>query len=131
LAWAEGYREAPYQLHAASCAVVFWPGDKPEAYRLALRQMEAACRLELKNGGFLTILGMAQYRATKYAEAMETLTEADRINSDVFLGQGSIPSDLAFLAMTQHQLGHKERAVATLARLREAMKEPGWAHYDA
>jgi hypothetical protein len=34
---------------------------------------------------------------------------------------------LSFLTMAQHQLGHKEQARATLARLREAMKQPRWA----
>ncbi len=29
--------------------------------------------------------------------------------------------------MTHHQLGHKDQAAATLARLREVMKKPEWA----
>jgi predicted NACHT family NTPase len=41
----------------------------------------------------------------------------------------SDPADLAFLAMAQHQLGHKEQARTTLARLRETMKQPRWAKY--
>jgi hypothetical protein len=36
----------------------------------------------------------------------------------------TIPANLAFLAMTQHHLGQKEQAQATLARLREAMQRP-------
>jgi WD40 repeat protein/serine/threonine protein kinase len=36
----------------------------------------------------------------------------------------SDPGDLAFLAMAQHQLGQKEQARATLARLRQAPKRP-------
>jgi tetratricopeptide (TPR) repeat protein len=39
----------------------------------------------------------------------------------------SLPADLAFLAMAQHQLGHQEQARTTLARLREALKQPQWA----
>jgi tetratricopeptide (TPR) repeat protein len=39
----------------------------------------------------------------------------------------SSPQDLAFLGMAQHQLGHREQARTTLARLREALKKPQWA----
>jgi hypothetical protein len=39
----------------------------------------------------------------------------------------SHPSDVAFLAMTQHRLGQKDEARTTLARLREIMKAPTWA----
>jgi len=41
--------------------------------------------------------------------------------------QRSIPADLAFLAMTQQQLGHAKEAQAELQRLRERMKDPRWA----
>jgi hypothetical protein len=36
--------------------------------------------------------------------------------------------DLAFLAMTQHQVGQTKQAQATLARLREVMRQPQWAN---
>jgi hypothetical protein len=39
----------------------------------------------------------------------------------------SLPGDVAFLAMVEHQLGHPDRATALLARLREIMKQPQWA----
>ena len=38
--------------------------------------------------------------------------------------KGSLPADLAFLAMTHHQLGHAKEAQAELQRLRERMKDP-------
>jgi hypothetical protein len=40
-----------------------------------------------------------------------------------------LPSELtvAFLTMTQHQLGKKDEANATLARLREVIKQERWA----
>jgi tetratricopeptide (TPR) repeat protein len=37
------------------------------------------------------------------------------------------PGDLAFLAMTHHQLGHQEEAMLAVAQLRETMKQPRWA----
>ena len=39
----------------------------------------------------------------------------------------SHPADLAFLAMAQYQLGQKEQAQETLARLRKTMTKPPWA----
>ena len=71
---------------------------------------------------------MAQYRVGQYPEALKTLTNADKINSVQF--KSSLPADLAFLAMAQHQLGKKEQAAATLTRLRAAMQDPRWAQND-
>jgi hypothetical protein len=42
-------------------------------------------------------------------------------------GNNDMPTHLAFLTMTQHQLGMKDEAKATLARLREVMKQERWA----
>ena len=37
------------------------------------------------------------------------------------------PADLAFLAMTHYQLGHKQEAKAILTRMQATMKLPRWA----
>jgi hypothetical protein len=42
----------------------------------------------------------------------------------------AVPANLAFLAMTQHQLGPKELAQATLARLRKTVQQPEWIKDD-
>ena len=73
----------------ASRTVVRRPDAEPAAYRLALRQAEAACRLVPQDGEFLTTLGMAQYRVGQYAEAVATLTQADRIRTDPWNGPSS------------------------------------------
>ena len=58
---------------------------------------------------------------------METLPRSDKINSAG--PNGPQPADLAFLAMTQHQLGQPAPARATLARLRETLQQdPRWAN---
>jgi WD domain, G-beta repeat len=112
-------------LNEAGWAVVRQPALNPFQYQLAKRQASAACRLEPGNGMYLNTLGIAQYRVARYEEAVETLTQSDKLNAAA--NMGSLPADLAFLAMAQHQLGRKEEAQATLGRLREAMKDPRWA----
>jgi hypothetical protein len=68
----------------------------------------------------LNTLGIAYYRVGKYQKAVGTLEQCDKLRKE------SAPEDLAFLAMAQHQLGWKEQAQTTLARLREVMKQPRW-----
>jgi hypothetical protein len=87
---------------------------------------------------------MAQYRTGRYAEAQGTLVQADflhRATSASILGacqfpqdvvtlcrvqplRQAVPANLAFRAMTHHQLGHKELAQAALARLRTLAEDP-------
>jgi hypothetical protein len=55
-----------------------------------------------------------------------TLTKSEKLRD---AKEGPLPANLAFLAMTLHQLGKKDEARATLARLREVMKQPRWKHY--
>src|SRR5262249_28252555 len=97
------------------------PGATPDQYRQALNRAEAVCQLEPDNGFYLNTLGAAQYRVGQYEAALATLTRSDRLNAAQF--KKSLPADLAFLAMTQHQLGRNEQAQATLTLLRGAVKQ--------
>ena len=124
LALVELYREGtnPQRFHDASRAVVRLPYSTPQMYRSALMQAQTACRLAPHNRSYVATLGITQYRLGKFqkeqhAHALATLTKCDP----------SDPATLAFLAMTQHQLGQKEEARATIARLREVMHKPEWA----
>ena len=83
---------------------------------------ERACKAQPNESFFLNTLGVAQYRVGQFREALATLTESDRLTSAK--AGGSIVADLAFLAMSRHQLGEKDQARADLGRLREKMKEP-------
>jgi WD40 repeat protein/serine/threonine protein kinase/Flp pilus assembly protein TadD len=121
---AQTLSENPKQLNNAAWEKVKTADLAREAYALALRQADTAVRLAPDDGFILNTLGVAQYRTDQYAEAVATLTQSDKLNAGK---DGSLPADLAFLAMAQHQLGRKEQAQATLARLREAMKQPRWA----
>jgi WD40 repeat protein/serine/threonine protein kinase len=108
-------------LNNASWAVVARSGRDQAAYRLALRQAEEACRLAPNIIGFLNTLGVAQYRARKYQQAVDTLTHCHQLRKN-----GSDPTDLAFLAMAHACLGQTEKARDCLNRLRETMNRPEW-----
>jgi hypothetical protein len=122
LALAEQIPESPSRLNDVSWSVARQRDAPPEAYRLALRQAEAACELEPGNGALLSALGVAQYRSGHYREAVATLTQSDRLNSGGALG--SQPADLAFLALAHHRLGEPDKARTALGRLRALMKKP-------
>jgi tetratricopeptide (TPR) repeat protein len=126
LALAERSADDPNRLNDASWAVVRRPDAGAAAYRRALRVAESACRLAPNHGGFLNTLGVAQYRAGKYQEAVATLKRSDQLNAQPRVG--SIPADLAFLALAQYRLGRTEETRAALGRLREAMVKPQWAN---
>jgi Flp pilus assembly protein TadD len=116
--------ENPAQLNEDAWKVVKTRNVGKDTYGRALREAQAAVHLAPKDGNILNTLGVAQYRMDRYADALATLTKSDKLNANK---EGSLPSDLAFLAMTQHQLGKKEEAKTTLRELREVMKQPRWA----
>jgi dipeptidyl aminopeptidase/acylaminoacyl peptidase len=91
-------------------------GNK-DGYTRAMRLAEAAVRLAPKEGNYLNTLGVVQYRLGRYDVALATLRKSQKLN------ESPRPDDLAFLAMTQHQLGKKDEAKATFNRLREVIKQ--------
>jgi hypothetical protein len=112
----------PQKYHDAAWPVIRHPYANIFMCQLALTQMKAANGLVPDNSPYRIALGVARYRLGKfqkerYPEAQATLAQCDP----------NQPATLAFLAMTQQQLGEKEQARATLARLQEAMKKPEWA----
>ena len=112
-------------LNNVSWLVVSKPDQPIEQYRLALRRIETAHKIDPNNGFFLNTLGVAHYRVGQYEESLKALTRSDELNTKQF-GQ-SLPADVAFLAIVEHKLGHPDRATAVLDRLREIMKQPQWA----
>jgi hypothetical protein len=144
---AERYYEEtdPERYFQASWALLRQPYLNRFQYCYALLQAQTACDLAPENGVYLTALGVAQYRAGQYREALATLTQADLLHKTVAASlaalalplppalvtvtQGQflaevISTNLAFLAMTRHQFGRSEEARTTLARLREVMRGP-------
>jgi hypothetical protein len=124
LSLADRYREetAPNRYHDAAWLVIRHPQANVFMCRFALAQMKAACERAPNNTHYRIALGIAQHRLGKfqkerYLEALATLTSCDQTQ----------PATLAFLAMTEHQIGQMDQARSTLTRLRETMKGPEWA----
>ena len=125
LALAEQIPESLERLDTASWAVVRRVDADPAAYRLALRQAEAACRLAPDNRKFLATLGGAQYRTGHYRDAEDTLLKCHRLDANTQAIPGA--ADLAFLAMCQYRSGRPGEARSSLDRLREALRTPTYA----
>jgi hypothetical protein len=125
LAVAQTYLEDPSALNDLAWELVRLPGGEMSGCRKALRYSEEACQLEPQNGMLLSTLGVAHYRVGNYEKALDVLSRSDKINA--LRDKGSLPTDLAFLAMAHHQRGHVKEAQAKLQLLRERMKDPGWA----
>jgi tetratricopeptide (TPR) repeat protein len=124
---AQAHPENSAPIREAAWKVVKTREAGKDAYSRALRQAEVAVNLAPGNGFILNTLGAAQYRAGRYADALATLTKSELLNATK---EGSRPADLAFLAMSRHQLGKKDEAKATLGRLRAVMKQPRWVKDD-
>jgi WD40 repeat protein/serine/threonine protein kinase len=114
------------KLNHRSWLIVRRPDATPTEYHLALRQAEAACRGEPKNGFYMNTLGVAQYRVRKWAEAIVTLTHSENRNTASSFGSPH-PADLAFLALAHANLGHQKEAEAYRQRLQNMAKQPRWA----
>jgi hypothetical protein len=126
LTLAERYPEDAEILCNATLAVTYRleRGAEPARYQLALRQADAAHKLFPHDVVCVHALGVAQYHFGKYQEAVEKLTLAEKLGGERF---PRTANNLKFLAMAQYQLGQKEQAQATFARLREVMLQPEWA----
>jgi serine/threonine protein kinase len=84
---AQAHSDDPRQLNEAAWKAVVAPSLAREAYALGLRQAEAAVRLAPGNGKMLNTLGVAQYRAGRYAEALATLTQSAKLNAGGGMGR--------------------------------------------
>ncbi|HUU19879.1 MAG TPA: protein kinase [Sedimentisphaerales bacterium] len=111
------------KLSGQSWEVVSSPGDRIEAYRLALGKAEMANRLEPKHS-ILDILGVAQYRVGEYQDALTTLIHVEKMEADDHLEHR--PLSLAFMAMALYQLDRAEEAQATINRLRVLFEDRRW-----
>ncbi len=110
----------PRFLSRAAWDVAKNPHYLPELYARAVEAARRACRLRPENGAFLNTLGVAQYRAGLFEQAVATLTHSDKLND-------GHPADLAFLAMAYARLGRVDEARQVFARLQTLVQHPPWA----
>jgi tetratricopeptide (TPR) repeat protein len=129
---ADSYRDGP-QFDAASWAVARRADAAAERYLQALAWARTAHDLEPDNGAYQTTLGVAQYRAGQYQEAVATLTRKAQPNAPSVARL--YPTDLAFLAMAHHRLAQHAEAQACLERLRalqrDRVRRGDWWEHDA
>jgi hypothetical protein len=112
LALAAGVAENPERLREATWQVVRQPGAPADRYRQALRWAEAAHRLDPDDYQSVAILGIAQYRAEQYPEALATLTRSGKLSATGKPAGHTVCNVL--LTMTHHRLGQKDKALAEL-----------------
>jgi WD40 repeat protein/serine/threonine protein kinase/tetratricopeptide (TPR) repeat protein len=70
-------------LNAKIWEVIRRTDKTPADYARALASAEVACKLDGANPEYLNTLGLAQYRAGMFEEALGTLTRADEVNQAV------------------------------------------------
>jgi WD40 repeat protein/tRNA A-37 threonylcarbamoyl transferase component Bud32 len=118
---ADRYHEEtdPQKYYATAWPVLRHPVANVFVEQTALAQMKAAFAKAPHEDKYQIALAVAHYRLGKfqkehYHEALGLLAKCDPDQ----------PATLAFLAMTQYQLGQKAEAQATLARLRKLLQTP-------
>jgi WD40 repeat protein/tRNA A-37 threonylcarbamoyl transferase component Bud32 len=122
----EAVREAALEAARSRLAnpeLVYWEGWQAvraagrhdDYYRAHLRRLESLCRLFPQRSDYFTTLGVAQYRLRLYDKALETLDAAERLLTEANEEPSAV--FLAYLAMTNQQLGRPEEAQRRLDRL--------------
>jgi hypothetical protein len=74
----ESYPYDPESFNAAAWVVVRGPSATADQYRQALEHPQFVCRLAGEELPYVINLGVAQYRAGQYHEAIDTLTRAEK-----------------------------------------------------
>jgi len=116
LFWKNYAKRKSLQLNSDSWKVVRQPVLAAEQYQSALELVVEANSLRPNHGPYLNTLGVAQYRARKYKDALVTLTRSEKLNAPNFGGES--PHDLVFLAMTRFQLGEQKQAADLLQKVK-------------
>ena len=127
---AERRAENASGLYDAALLAILRPGSQPDDYRLAIRRLEAACKVVAEDterlAQYRQALALALYRAGQPARAIET------VDSMGFAAPTEIqkrsPRALAVTAMASQKLGDSARAQRTLDELRKLVQSPEWVH---
>jgi WD40 repeat protein/tetratricopeptide (TPR) repeat protein len=90
-------------------------GAEAKIYQEALDKAEKANQLEPNDPSIIHAIGVAQYRIGAYQQALETLTQVERMKSDANEPRADVE---AVIAMALHKLGRAEEAQTALGRMR-------------
>jgi hypothetical protein len=115
------------RLYEAAWLTIARPIGKPEENRLALRRLDAACRMVAgdpsRAAEFRRALALALYRCDRPDEALEAL----RTPAEGQPGLSPTPVDLAVTAMAGRRLGRDAEAGAAMEKLRALVKSEAWS----
>ena len=126
-------------LYQAGWLAVLRPGGQRHDYNLAVRQLQAACRVVVDDperlAEYKRALALALYRAGQPARAIETIQglpakpPPSRLDQAGATPTASVsPLDLAVSAMASRQLGDAVRARAALEQLRRLIQTNRWVN---
>jgi WD40 repeat protein/serine/threonine protein kinase len=125
LAIAERLEVDPVQVSKVNTQTIFFADRSFEEYLRAVRRVDSTAWPAEMEGWGLSQRGIALYRLGRYREARDMLDRARSIKaSDT---DGPEPPDIAFLAMTHHQLGQSDEARKYMKQLRELMMAEQWS----
>jgi hypothetical protein len=115
------------RIYEAAWLMIARPVGTPDDYRLALRRLEAACRVAAEDPARLAeyrhALALALYRVGRPAEALEVVGDLSHRDA----GEPPRPVDLAVTAMASHRLGRDAEARRALERLRALVGSSRWS----
>ncbi|MHC5185166.1 MAG: LamG-like jellyroll fold domain-containing protein, partial [Planctomycetota bacterium] len=109
------------KLNKEGWEVVSSPGKDMDAYKSALQKAEKAMSLEPKTLSIHTTLGVGQYRVGAYVDALETLTNAEKMRTEDNLE--SDPTNVAFTAMTQYQSNQIDKGKSAINTFRDKLEK--------
>jgi WD40 repeat protein/serine/threonine protein kinase len=127
---AEKRAENASGLYEAGWRAVARPGGRPDDHRLAVRRLEAACRVVADDperlAEYRQALALAFYRAGHATRAIETTRAAESISES---GQrAQLPVLLAVTAMASKELGDSAGAQAAFDQLCKLVRTDKWAN---
>jgi len=127
LEWLSQHGQGSLMLASRFNALAWHLVAGPHAIRdidMAWWLVQQATSLQPLDPDIRTTRGVIHYRRGQYQQALTILQTSYRKHQ--MQSPGRIPRDLAFMAMAQHRLGHRQEARAALTRLQELMKN---GHY--
>ena len=132
---AERRTENASGLYQAGWLAILRPAGKAGDYRLAVRQLDAACKVVVDDperlAQYTGALALAFYRAGQPERAIQTidgLNNSRRIPGKDAPDPNGKPLDLAVTAMSSQQQGDTTRARAALDQLRKIIKTEHWVN---